>query len=140
MPVALQDGFIQIAFLVITIIANRRGLNQAAAVGIVEKIISFLFLVPSSMLSSVSALAAQNIGAGKHDRARETLHYALLIAGGFWPKGAQALREILLPGDSAVTAAAWAELTHELHAGAPVGSVVENFCREVFANAGLCPG
>lgn len=35
------------------------------------------------MLSSVSALAAQNIGAGKHDRARETLHYALLIAGGF---------------------------------------------------------
>ena len=82
-PVALQDGFIQIAFLVITIIANRRGLNQAAAVGIVEKIIRFLFLVPSSMLSSVSALAAQNIGAGKHDRARETLHYALLIAGGF---------------------------------------------------------
>lgn len=35
------------------------------------------------MLSSVSALAAQNIGAGKHDRARETLRYALLIAGGF---------------------------------------------------------
>lgn len=82
-PVALQDGFIQVAFLVITIIANRRGLNQAAAVGIVEKIISFLFLVPSSMLSSVSALAAQNIGAGKHNRARETLRYALLIAGGF---------------------------------------------------------
>ena len=50
-PVALQDGFIQVAFLVITVIANRRGLNQAAAVGIVEKIISFLFLVPSSMLS-----------------------------------------------------------------------------------------
>lgn len=69
-PIALQDGFIQVAFLVITIIANRRGLNQAAAVGIVEKIIGFLFLVPSSMLSSVSALAAQNIGAGKHDRAQ----------------------------------------------------------------------
>ena len=66
--------------------------------------------------------------------------FFLLIVGGFWPRGAQALREILLPGDSAVTAAAWAELTHELHAGAPVGSAVENFCREVFANAGLCPG
>ena len=64
----------------------------------------------------------------------------LLIAGGFWPRGAQALREILLPGDSAATAAAWAELTRELHAGAPVGSAVENFCREIFANAGLCPG
>ena len=82
-PVALQDGFIQIAFIVITIIANRRGLSAAAAVGIVEKIISFLFLVPSSMLSTVSALCAQNIGAGKYDRARATLRYALMIAVGF---------------------------------------------------------
>lgn len=79
-PVALQDGFIQIAFIVITIFANRRGLNDAAAVGIVEKIISILFLVPSSMLQSVSALSAQNVGAGKHDRARLTLRYASLIA------------------------------------------------------------
>ena len=83
LPVAFQDGFIQIAFIVITIIANRRGLNDAAAVGIVEKIISFLFLVPSSMLSTVSALGAQNIGAGKHDRTVLTLRYAILISAGF---------------------------------------------------------
>lgn len=83
LPVAFQDGFIQIAFIVITIIANRRGLNDAAAVGIVEKVISFLFLVPSSMLSTVSALGAQNIGANKHDRAALTLRYAILIAAGF---------------------------------------------------------
>jgi len=82
-PIAMQDGFIQIAFIVITIIANRRGLSAAAAVGIVEKMISFLFLVPSSMLSTVSALCAQNIGAGKEDRARETLRYAIMIAAGF---------------------------------------------------------
>ncbi|MCI9105947.1 MAG: MATE family efflux transporter, partial [Lachnospiraceae bacterium] len=53
-PIALQDGFIQIAFIVITIIVNKRGLNDAAAVGIVEKIIGILFLVPSSMLQTVS--------------------------------------------------------------------------------------
>ena len=82
-PVALQDGFIQIAFIVITIIANRRGLNEAAAVGIVEKIIGVVFLVPSTMLSTVSALSAQNIGAGKHDRATGTLRYALLITVGY---------------------------------------------------------
>lgn len=82
-PVALQDGFIQIAFIVITIIANRRGLNEAAAVGIVEKIIGVVFLVPSTMLSTVSALSAQNIGAGKHDRAAGTLRYALLITVGY---------------------------------------------------------
>ena len=75
-PVALQDGLIQIAFIVITIIANRRGLNDAAAVGIV-------FLVPSSMLSTVSALGAQNIGAGKPERAVQTLRYAICITVGF---------------------------------------------------------
>ena len=82
-PVALQDGFIQIAFIVITVIANRRGLNDAAAVGIVEKFISIVFLVPSTMLSTVSALSAQNIGAGKHERASATLRYAIIIAVGF---------------------------------------------------------
>ena len=79
-PIAMQDGLIQIAFIIITVIANRRGLNDAAAVGIVEKVISFLFLVPSSMLSTVSALGAQNIGAGKPERARLTLRYAACIA------------------------------------------------------------
>lgn len=83
LPVAFQDGFIQISFIVITVIANLRGLNDAAAVGIVEKLISFLFLVPSSMLSTVSTLAAQNIGAGKHDRAKQTLRYAVILCVSF---------------------------------------------------------
>ena len=82
-PIALQDGFIQISFIVITIIANRRGLTDAAAVGIVEKVMSFLFLIPSSMLSTVSALGAQNIGAGKKDRAVQAMRYAIFIAAGF---------------------------------------------------------
>ena len=82
-PIALQDGFIQISFMVITIIANRRGLTDAAAVGIVEKMIGFLFLVPSSMLSTVSALGAQNIGAGKPERAKATLGCAIAITLGF---------------------------------------------------------
>lgn len=82
-PVAIQDGFIQIAFIVITIIANKRGLNDAAAVGIVEKLIGIVFLVPSTMLSAVSAISAQNIGAGKHERAVRTLKYAVMIAAGF---------------------------------------------------------
>ena len=82
-PIAVQDGLIQVAFIIITIIANRRGLTDAAAVGIVEKFISFVFLVPSSMLSTVSALGAQNIGANKPERAVATLRYAVMIAAGF---------------------------------------------------------
>ena len=82
LPVAAQDGFIQISFMVITVIANRRGVDVAAAVGIVEKIICFLFLIPSSMLSTISAIAAQNIGAGFQDRARRTFYAGTAITVG----------------------------------------------------------
>lgn len=82
LPIACQDGFIQISFLIITVIANRRGVDISAAVGIVEKTISFLFLVPSSMLSTVSTIAAQSIGAGDPARARQTLSYGVGIASG----------------------------------------------------------
>lgn len=78
-PVALQDGFIQIAFIVIAIIANTRGLVDAAGVGIVEKFIGLLFIVPSAMLSTVSAVSAQNIGAGCPLRARQTMWSAMTI-------------------------------------------------------------
>lgn len=83
LPVCAQDCFIQISFILITIFANQRGLNDAAAVGIVEKLIGILFLIPSSLLSSVSTLCAQNIGAGHHDRVRKTLYYSVALASGF---------------------------------------------------------
>ena len=82
-PVALQDGFIQVSFLLITVIANMRGVKVAAAVGIVEKIITFLFLIPSSMLASVTAIASQNFGAKKYQRAKQTLYCGIMIASGF---------------------------------------------------------
>ena len=82
-PVALQDGFIQVSFIVIAVIANMRGLDDAAAVGIVEKFIGLLFIVPSAMLSTVSAVSAQNFGAGKPERTRQTLWRAMAITFGF---------------------------------------------------------
>jgi len=78
-PIAMQDGFIQIAFIVITVIANGRGLYDAAAVGIVEKFIGLVFIVPSAMLSTVSAIASQNIGAMQVSRAQRTMWYAMGI-------------------------------------------------------------
>lgn len=77
-PVAIQDGCIQVAFIIITIIANSRGLNDAA-VGIVEKIVTAIFIIPSTMLATVSALSAQNIGAKDYGRARTVLKYAVII-------------------------------------------------------------
>ncbi len=83
LPISFQDGLIQISFLIITIIANSRGVEVAAAVGIVEKVIGFLFLVPSAMLSTVAATAAQNAGAGLHERGRRGMYYAMAVCSGF---------------------------------------------------------
>lgn len=82
-PIAMQDGFIQISFLVITVIASQRGLIDAAAVGIVEKFIGLVFIVPSAMLSTVSAISAQNIGAGNMKRAKRTMYIAMMITTGY---------------------------------------------------------
>lgn len=82
-PVCCQDGFIQVSFLVITAIANQRGVEVAAAVGIVEKIISFVFLVPSTMLSTVSTIVAQNMGAKEYKRAQQTLWICIGMGIGF---------------------------------------------------------
>ena len=82
-PIALQDGMIQIAFIVVTVIANSRGLIASAAVGIVEKLIGFMFLVPSAFLSAISTITAQNMGANKAERARRSLYYGLAITVGW---------------------------------------------------------
>lgn len=82
-PVAMQDGLIQTAFIVITVIANSRGLIASASVGIVEKLIGFMFLVPSAFLSALSTVTAQNMGANKPERAGRSLYYSLMITV-FW--------------------------------------------------------
>ena len=76
-PLALQDGLVNISFLMITAIINVLGLVASAAVGVVERIIAFAMLPPGSFSSVVAAMAAQNIGAGRQDRAWKTLWFAI---------------------------------------------------------------
>ena len=72
-PVALQEGLVGISFLVIAAIVNSLGVIPSAGVGVAEKVCSFIMLVPSSFSQSLSAFVAQNIGAGKPDRARRAM-------------------------------------------------------------------
>ncbi len=81
-PIAVQEGIIGFTFIFITIIANTRGYEVSAAVGIVEKAIGFMFLVPVSMLSSVSVVVAQNAGAKQHDRGKKALYYGIILSVG----------------------------------------------------------
>lgn len=78
-PVSMQDGFVQVGFMAILVIANGRGVVDAAAVGIVEKFIGLVFIVNSAMLASVSAISSQCIGAGNVARARQTMWKAMTI-------------------------------------------------------------
>lgn len=79
-PVALQDAFIQLSFVIIMVIANGRGVVDAAAVGIVEKFIGLLFVVPSALLATTSTMSAQCLGAGLDRRARSVMWVSVAIA------------------------------------------------------------
>lgn len=76
-PLALQDALVNVSFLVITAIVNTMGLIASAAVGVVEKIIVFAMLPPSSFASAVATMSATNIGAGKRKRAFHILWYGI---------------------------------------------------------------
>ena len=79
-PVALQEFLVGISFLVIQTIVNTFGVTASAAVGVGEKLCSFLMLVPSAYMQSMSAFVAQNRGAGKMSRARKALRDGMLTA------------------------------------------------------------
>lgn len=72
-PIAFQDLLVNISFLVIIAIVNSLGLTASAGVGVAEKMCGFLMLVPSAFMQSMSAFVAQNMGAGKPERARRAL-------------------------------------------------------------------
>lgn len=77
-PIALQDLLVSISFLVIMAIVNNLGLTESSGVGVAEKMCGFLMLVASAYMQSMSAFVAQNIGAGKPDRARRALWCGIL--------------------------------------------------------------
>ncbi|MBQ8639917.1 MAG: MATE family efflux transporter [Lachnospiraceae bacterium] len=80
LPIAFQDVLVTMSFMVIAGIVNGLGVVASAGVGIAEKICGFIMLVPSAFSQSISAFVAQNIGAGKRERANLALKYAILTS------------------------------------------------------------
>ena len=76
-PVALQDVLVSISFLAIAAIVNSLGVIASAGVGVAEKLCGFIMLVPSAYMQSLSAFVAQNIGAGRQDRAKKAMLYGM---------------------------------------------------------------
>lgn len=76
-PIALQDVLTNVSFLVVNAVINNMGVIFSAGYGVAQKVINFVLLIPSAFGSAMSAFVAQNIGAGKPDRAKRALFYGM---------------------------------------------------------------
>ena len=87
-PISFQEMMVRISFLYLMSVMNSCGVYAASVVGISSKYDVFAMLSATSMANALAAITAQNMGAGKLDRARKSLWYglgfALLVSFLFW--------------------------------------------------------
>ena len=76
-PIALQDMLVNISFLILCAIINGISLEASSGYGIAQKVTAFVMLIPSALMQSMSAFVAQNVGAGKEDRARKAMQIGM---------------------------------------------------------------
>ena len=81
-PIALQDVLVNLSFLVIMMIGNSMGVVASAGMGVAQKLVGFIMLIPLSFSQAVSAFVAQNYGAKKYNRAKKVLLYSLAASLG----------------------------------------------------------
>ncbi|WP_343247856.1 MATE family efflux transporter [Diplocloster hominis] len=79
-PISFQECMVRLSFLYLTSVTNRLGVSAAAAVGIASKYDVFAMLPATSLASALAAITAQNYGAGKWKRARQSLMAAVGFA------------------------------------------------------------
>lgn len=78
-PIAFQDMLTNISFLILCAIVNGMGLEASSGYGIASKVIAFIMLIPSALMQSLSAFVAQNVGAGKEERARKAMKTGMVL-------------------------------------------------------------
>lgn len=79
-PIALQDMCNEISYLILIGFVNTLGVIASAGVGIAERLVMFILLIPMSYMSAISAFVAQNIGAGLYKRAKKSMWLGMLTA------------------------------------------------------------
>ena len=85
-PMGVQMMVVSTAALAMMGLVNRRGLATTAAFGVASQLWTYIQMPAMAIGAAVSAMAAQNIGAGRWDRisriARSGLVFNLLLTGG----------------------------------------------------------
>lgn len=79
-PIALQSMCNEISYLVLLGFVNALGEIASTGVGIAEKLVMFILLIPTSYMQSISAFVAQNDGAGQLERAKKSMWLGMATA------------------------------------------------------------
>lgn len=82
LPLAIQSVVTNFSFLAITMVVNQFGSVYSVAVGVAEKNVCLIMLLPIAFMQSLSVFVAQNAGAGQLARAKNGLHISLAISFG----------------------------------------------------------
>ncbi|MCM1184053.1 MAG: MATE family efflux transporter [Roseburia sp.] len=82
LPIAFQEVLTQLSFLALCAFINRLGLDASSGYGVANKIVSFVMLVPGSLMQSMASFVAQNVGAGLEKRARRAMVTGMCIGAG----------------------------------------------------------
>ncbi len=83
LPLSLQDTLIPLSFLFLFSLANSMGVSASAAYGSVIRLNAFMMLPAGSFAMALTALTAQNLGAGNMKRSVNALKLSILFAFSF---------------------------------------------------------
>lgn len=87
LPLAFQEIMTQCSFLALCAFINRLGLGASSGYGVACKIVNFAMLVPSALMQSMASFVSQNVGAGKHKRAKQSLFTGMGVRPGCGKRG-----------------------------------------------------
>ena len=79
-PTAIQNGILYLSFTITVISINKLGVVVSAALSITDRIESFMLLPAIAFGSAISVVVAQNMGANKINRAKESFYIGYLLS------------------------------------------------------------
>ncbi len=83
LPLSLQDTLVPLSFLFLFSLANSMGVAASAAYGSIIRLNAFMMLPAGSFSMALTALTAQNLGAGNMKRALDALKLSVTFAFSF---------------------------------------------------------
>ena len=79
-PMAIQSGCINLSMLVVNAMINEVGVVASATFGVGVRIDDIVNKISQGIQYAAIPMISQNIGAGKHDRAKKVVHVALIFS------------------------------------------------------------